>query len=57
MTIASALKRVVRFGLVAALAVPAAGVIADATASAEGTSPSANSRHVQWWNTAWEATC
>lgn len=54
---ASTLKRAARFGLVAALAVPTAGVIASATASAEGTSPSTNGCFVQWWNTAWEAKC
>lgn len=57
MVIASAPKRVVRSGLVAVPAVPTAGVVAGATAYVEGTSPSANGRHVQRWNTAWEAEC
>lgn len=57
MVIASAPKRVVRSGLAAVPAVPTAGVVAGATASVEGTSPSANGRHVQRWNTAWEAEC
>ena len=57
MVIASAPKRVVRFGLVAVPAVPTAGVVAGATAYVEGTSPSANGRHVQRWNAAWEAEC